>query len=90
MVGDLLALDEHVALVLIGGGDDRAVLDEQAHGSCSAIGAVGVGTAVAIELPHAPDLFDHVEVHLGDDELVLSSDAVARKLPRGSTKYDEP
>ena len=62
---------KHVARVEIGGGDDGAVLDQQAHGSCSAIGAVGVGPAIAIELPDAPHLFDHVEVHLGDDQLVL-------------------
>ena len=40
-------------------------------GSCSAIGAVGLGPAIAIELPDAPDLFDHVEIHLGGDQLVL-------------------
>ncbi len=33
-----LALDQHVADVLIGGGDDGAVLDQEAHGSSSAIG----------------------------------------------------
>ena len=36
--GDRLAVDEDVALIEIGCGDDRAVLDEQRHGSCSAIG----------------------------------------------------
>ena len=34
-------------------------------------GAVRVGAAVAEELPGPADLLDHVEVELGDDELVL-------------------
>src|SRR5215831_19350680 len=32
---------------------------------------VGFGTPVAIKLPGAPHLFDHVEVYVGDDEIVL-------------------
>ena len=39
--------------------------------SCSAIGPYESGPAIAIELPDAADLLDHVEVHLGDDQLVL-------------------
>ena len=31
--GDLLVLDQHIALVLIDRGDDRAVLDQRAHQS---------------------------------------------------------
>src|SRR5688500_9775131 len=34
-------------------------------------GAVRLGPAIAVELPGAPHFLDHVEVHLGDDELVL-------------------
>jgi hypothetical protein len=32
---DLLALDQHIAFVEIGGGDNRAVLDQDAHGRSS-------------------------------------------------------
>jgi len=35
--GDLFTVDEHVAFVEIAGGDNDAVLDEERHGSCSAI-----------------------------------------------------
>src|SRR5437867_5729707 len=34
-------------------------------------GPVGFRTSVSEELPGAPDFLDHVEVHVGDDELVL-------------------
>src|SRR5262245_41688280 len=33
--------------------------------------AVSLGTAIAVELPHATHFLDHVEVAIGDDELVL-------------------
>ena len=68
---DLLAVDEDVALVLIGRGDDRAVLDEERHVELLRHRPVRVRPAIAVELPHAADFFDHVEVHVGDDELVL-------------------
>src|SRR5258708_5251640 len=41
---------------------------------------VGLGPAVAEELPRAPDLLDHVEVHLRDDELVLVLAALRQEV----------
>jgi hypothetical protein len=48
--------------------------------------AVGVGAAVAVELPHAADLLDEVEVEVGGDQLRLLLGARGEKVPRGSTK----
>ena len=80
---------EDVAPVEVGRGDDRAVLDQRCFTAALDLRhrPVGLGPAVAVELPDAPDLLDHVEVHLGHDELVLVlGRRRARKLPRGSTK----
>src|SRR5947207_13732107 len=41
---------------------------------------VGVGPAVAEELPCAPDVLDDVEVHLRDDELVLVLAALRQEV----------
>src|SRR5947207_4514515 len=41
---------------------------------------VGLGPAVAEELPGAPHLFDHVQVHLGDHQLVLVLAAVRQEV----------
>src|SRR5436190_547366 len=41
---------------------------------------VGLGPAVAEELPCAPDVLDDVEVHLRDDELVLVLAALRQEV----------
>ena len=44
--------------------------------NCSLVGgqrSVRIRPPIAIELPDATHLLDHVEVHLGDDEFILSS-----------------
>src|SRR5258706_6232429 len=41
---------------------------------------VGLGPAVAEELPRAPDLLDHIEVHLRDDELVFVLAALRQEV----------
>ena len=45
-------------------------------------GAVGVGPAVAIEVPRVPHLADHGEVELGGDQLVLPVATLRQDLAR--------
>jgi dihydropyrimidinase len=42
--------------------------------------------AVAVELPDVADFLDHVQVQIGDDDLVLVAGRLAMILPRGSQK----
>src|SRR5205085_4766601 len=41
---------------------------------------VGLGPAVAEELPGPPHLLDHVEIHFGDDELILVFAALGQEV----------
>ena len=70
-------LDEDVAAVEVGRGDDRAALDQRVLPMSASSRQladevlVRVRPAVAEELPRAAHFLDHVEVERRDDELVL-------------------
>src|SRR5206468_2137487 len=88
--GDLFVLDQDVPAVLVGRRDDRSAADQGLQAPISAIGWYVSGRRSRKNCHTRRTSSITSRSISATTSSSLSSEPTARKLPRGSTKYEEP